>query len=94
MYFLRSKTTLDSLKSVFNVFRGKSSLGAPEVTEPVCDNDTVLNHCSALTTVSRDHLSMTVSYHFAPYEGKWILVWGFQEAGLYWIPVFAEFRIP
>ena len=29
MYFLRSRTTLDSLKSVFNVFRRKSSLGAP-----------------------------------------------------------------
>ena len=29
MYLQRSKTTLDSLKSVFNVFRKKSSLGAP-----------------------------------------------------------------
>ena len=29
MYFLRSKTTLNSLKSVFTVFRTKSSLGAP-----------------------------------------------------------------
>ena len=28
MYFFRSKSTLDSLKSVFNVFRRKLSLGA------------------------------------------------------------------
>ena len=31
MHFWRSKSTPDSLKSVFNVFLGKSSLGAPEV---------------------------------------------------------------
>ena len=30
MHFYRSKSTLGSLKSVLNVFRGKSSLGAPE----------------------------------------------------------------
>ena len=41
-----------------------------QVTELVGDYDTVLNHCLALTTVSRDHLSMTVSYHFAPCEGN------------------------
>ena len=29
MHFQRSKSTLDRLKSVFNVFRRKSSLGAP-----------------------------------------------------------------
>ena len=29
MYFYRSKSTLDGLKSVFNVFRKKLSLGAP-----------------------------------------------------------------
>ena len=29
MYFYRSKSTLDGLKSVFNVFRRKLSLGAP-----------------------------------------------------------------
>ena len=29
MHFFRSKRTLDSLKSVFNVFRRKLSLGAP-----------------------------------------------------------------
>ena len=31
MHFWRSKSTPDSLKSVFNVFLGKPSLGAPEV---------------------------------------------------------------
>ena len=30
MHFYRSKSTLGCLKSVLNVFRGKSSLGAPE----------------------------------------------------------------
>ena len=30
MHFYRSESTLGSLKSVLNVFRGKSSLGAPE----------------------------------------------------------------
>ena len=30
MYFKISKSTLDSLKSVFNVFRRKLSLGAPD----------------------------------------------------------------
>ena len=30
MHFKRSKSTLDSLKNVFNVFRRKPSLGAPE----------------------------------------------------------------
>ena len=30
MYFLRSKSTLGSLKSVFNAFWWKPSLGAPE----------------------------------------------------------------
>ena len=30
MHFQRSKSTLDSLKSVFNTFRRKPSLGAPE----------------------------------------------------------------
>ena len=29
MYFYRSKSTLDGLKSVFHVFRRKLSLGAP-----------------------------------------------------------------
>ena len=33
MYFLKTKSTLDSLKSVFNVFRRKPSLGAPEDTQ-------------------------------------------------------------
>ena len=33
MYFLKTKSTLDSLKSVFNVFRRKPSLGTPEDTK-------------------------------------------------------------
>ena len=32
MLFYKSKSTLGSLKSVFNVFKGKSSLGAPVST--------------------------------------------------------------
>ena len=30
MYFFRSKSTLDSLKTLFNVFKGKPSLGGPD----------------------------------------------------------------
>ena len=35
MYFYGSKSTLDSLNSVFNVLRKKMSLGAPDVLESV-----------------------------------------------------------
>ena len=42
--------------------------------------------------VSRDHLS--TDRCFQEFYSGYILVWGFQVAGLYWIPVFAVFRIP
>ena len=37
MHFLRSKSTLDSLKSVFNVCRRKPSLGAPNMRSSTVD---------------------------------------------------------
>ena len=40
--------------------------------------------------VSRDHLSMTVVSKNSTLDSSL----GFQVAGLYWIPVFAVFRIP
>ena len=34
MYFERSKSSLDSLKSVFNAFTRKPLLGAPDISAP------------------------------------------------------------
>ena len=43
MYFLRSKSTLGSLKSVFNAFWRKPSLGAPESLSIVDSDDSEWN---------------------------------------------------
>ena len=43
MYFLRAKSTLGSLKSVFNAFWRKPSLGAPESLSSVDSDDSEWN---------------------------------------------------
>ena len=52
MHFWRSKSTPDSLKSVFNVFLGKPSLGAPEVRH-VSNREFVRNNAALSNMLSK-----------------------------------------
>ena len=68
MHFWRSKSTPDSLKSVFNVFLGKPSLGAPEVrhvrNREFVRNNVALSNMLSKVIFPHNHIACLAAFFF------------------------------